>query len=119
MNEADNWETRTGRVADRGPATIGVPPKDLAGKAEAAHGVPARGQLHTARWQMEDICPARRIEHVWPIEKARKRLTVLAVADKAKPGIRRDFFRHAAHMAAPATEREILRVLSQEKELVI
>jgi hypothetical protein len=82
MNEADNWETRTGRVADRGPATIGVPPKDLAGKAEAAHGVSARGQLHAARWQMEDICPARRIEHVWPIEKARKCLTVLAVAKR-------------------------------------
>jgi hypothetical protein len=50
---------------------------------------------------MEDVCSARSIEHVWALEKARKRLAVLAVADEAKTGIR-----------SPAGKRERLRVLS-------
>ena len=41
--------------------------------------------------------------------KCAKRLAVLAVADGAKAGVRRNFVRGAAYVAAPAAKREILR----------
>jgi hypothetical protein len=78
---------------------------------QAAHGIRARGKFHAARWHMEDICSARCIEHVPPIEEARKRLAVLAVADEAEAGVRPNFVRDAAHMSAPAAKRELLCVL--------
>jgi hypothetical protein len=118
MNETDNREARAGRIADRGPATIGVPAEDPAGEVQAAHGVSARGKLHAARWQMEDICSARRIEHVRPLEKARKRLAVPAIADETETCIRTDFVCDAAYMAATAAKRETLRVLSHDTQLV-
>jgi len=107
MNQADNREARASSVADRGPATIGVPAEDLAGEAQAAHSVPARGKLHAASWHLENVCSARCVEHVRPLEEARERLTVLAVADEAEAGGRRDLARDAAHVAAPAPKREV------------
>jgi hypothetical protein len=100
--------TAGGGVADRGPATIGVPAEDLAGEAQAAHGVGARGKLHAARRHLEDVCPARCIEHVRPLEKARERLAILAVADKSEAGGRCNLACDAAHVAAPAPKRQVL-----------
>jgi hypothetical protein len=108
MNEADNREARAGSVADRSPATISVPAEDLAGEAQAAHSVRARGKLHAARWHLKDVCSARCVEHVRPREEARERLAVLAVADEAEAGGRRNFACDAAHAAAPAGEQDVL-----------
>ena len=110
MNEADNREARAGSIADRGSATISVPAEDLAGEAQAAHSVRARCKPHAARWHLEDVCPGRCVEHVRPLEEARERLAVLAVAEEAEAGVRRNFARDAAHAAAPAAKREVLRV---------
>jgi hypothetical protein len=54
MNEAHNREARAGSVADRAPTTIRVPAEDLAGEAQAAQSVRARGKLYAARgiWKM-------------------------------------------------------------------
>src|SRR5262245_34342845 len=114
MNEADNRETRAGSVADWGPATIGVPAEDSAGEVQAAHGIRARGQLHAARWHVDDFCPACCIEDIRPFQEARKRLAVLAVADETEAGVRRNFHRYAAHVAAPAAKREIRSVPSHD-----
>jgi hypothetical protein len=118
MNDADNREAWAGSVADRGPATISVPAEDLAGEVQAAHSVRAGGKLHTARWHVEDVCSTRFIEHVWPLEEARERLTVLAVADETEAGVRRNFVRDAAHVAASAAKQEILRALSHKTQLI-
>src|SRR5262245_17757256 len=107
MNQADNWEARASSVADRGPATIGVPAEDLAGEAQAAHSVRARGKPQASRWHLENVCSARCVEHVRPLEEARERLTVLAIADEAEAGGRRDFARAAEHVAASTTKREV------------
>jgi len=70
MDDADDRETRAGRVTDRGLATIGVPAEDLIGEHQAAHGVRACGQFHAAGGHLEDVCSACCIEHV---RTARKR----------------------------------------------
>jgi len=114
MNEADNGEARAGSVADWGPATISVPAEDLAGEVQAAHSVRARGKLHAARWHMEDVCSARCIEHVRPLEEVRKRLAVLAVADETKAGVRRNFVRDAAHVGRTGSEAGDPRVQSHK-----
>jgi hypothetical protein len=111
--------TRAGHVADRSPAAICVPAEDLAGELQAAHSVRARGQLHAARRHMEDVCSARWIEHVRPLEEARERLAVPAVADEAKAGVRRNVARDAAHVAAPAGKREDYRVQSHERNSLV
>jgi hypothetical protein len=108
MNEADNRETRPGSVGDWRPATLSVPAEDPAGEVQAAHGLGAGGKLHAARRHMEDIRSARSIEHVRPLEKARKRLAVPAVADETEAGIWRNFVGDAAYVAAQAAKREIL-----------
>jgi len=118
MNEADNRKARARGVADRGPATISVPADDLAGEAQAAHSARSRGELHATCWHVEDVSSTCRIEHVRPLQEARKRLAVLAVADETEAGVRRNFMRDAAHMAAPAAKREMLGALSHKTELV-
>jgi hypothetical protein len=90
------------------PPAISVPAEDLAGEAQAAHSVRARCKPHAAGWHLEDVCPGRCVEHVRPLEEARERLAVLAVADEAKAGVRRNFARDTAHAAAPAAKREVL-----------
>src|SRR5215471_7631930 len=105
MNEADNRKARTGNVADRGPATISVPAKDLVGEAQAAHRVHARGKLHATRRHLEDLGSACCVEHVRPLEEARERL---AVPDEAEAGVRRNFARDAAHAPALAAKREVI-----------
>jgi hypothetical protein len=85
MNETNNRETRTGRVADRGPATIGVPAKDLVAEVQATHGVRARGKLHAARRHLVDVCSACLVEHAQPLEEVRKRLAVAAAANEPEP----------------------------------
>jgi dGTP triphosphohydrolase len=67
---------------------------------------------------VEDVCSTRFIEHVWPLEEARERLTVLAVADETEAGVRRNFVRDAAHVAASAAKQEILRALSHKTQLI-
>jgi hypothetical protein len=118
MNEADNLEARARSVADRSPATISVPAKGLAGEAQAAHSVRARGKLHATRWHVKDVGSTRRIEHVRPLQETRKRLAIPAVADEAEARIRRNFTRDASHMAAPAAKREILGAVHHKAQLV-
>ena len=55
---------------------------------------------------MDDVGAAGVIEHVRPLEKARERLAVCAVADEAKGGVRRNLAGDATHVAAPAAEQE-------------
>jgi len=111
MNEADNREARAGRsIADRSSATISVPAEDLTGEAHAAHSVRACGKPHAARWHLENVCSARCVERIRPLKESRERLAVLAVADEAEAGVRRNFARDATHAAAPAAKREVLRV---------
>jgi hypothetical protein len=117
MNESDDRKARTGSVADRGVATIRVPTEDLAGELQATHRLRACCQLHAACWHMEDIRPARRIEHVRSFEEARKRLAVLAIADETEPGVRCNFVCGATHLAAPATKRESIRDFSHGNSL--
>src|SRR6185436_2052355 len=114
MNDADNREARTGGIADRGPATIRVPAEDLAGEMQAAHGVYTRGQLHTTRRHLENVCSACRIEHVRTAEETRERLTIPAVTHEAEAGVGRNFVRDAAHVAAPATQRDMRKVRSHK-----
>ena len=114
MNEADNRETRAGRIADRSPATIRVPAEDPAGEMQASHRVGAGGQFQAAGWHLEDVRSARRIEHVRPFEEARERLAIPAVANKAEASMRHDFVGDAAHVTAPAAKREFLGGLSHE-----
>ena len=98
MNQRDNREARPGGgVANRGPATIGVPAQHLVGEAQAPHGVRARGELHAPGRHLEDVRSAGRVEHVRPLEETRERLAVLAVADEAEAGGGRDIVRDAAH----------------------
>src|SRR5215472_983554 len=57
---------------------------------------------------LEDVRTTGRIEHVRPIEEARERLAVLAVADEAEAGGRGDITCYAAHAAASAAKREVM-----------
>ena len=108
MNETNDREARTRRsIADRRPATIGVPAQDPFGIAQAAHGVGACSQRDAARRHLIDVGTACPIEHVGPIEKARESLAVLAVADEAGAGGRRHIAGDAAHAATRAPERKI------------
>src|SRR5262245_44630356 len=59
VNQADNGEARARRVADRRPATLGVPAEDPAGEAQATHGIRTRGKPHAAGWHLEYVCAAR------------------------------------------------------------
>jgi hypothetical protein len=107
VDEADNGKTRTGRVAHRGSATVGVPPEDPAGELQATHGIRACGQLHAPGRHVEDIRSTRGIEHVRPIEETRKGPAIAAVADEAKAPVRRNAVCNATHMAAPAAKRDV------------
>ena len=118
MNEADNRKTWAGRIADRCPATVGVPAKDPAGEMQAPHRVRTCGQLHAARWHLEDVRSARRIEHIRPFEEACEHLAIPAIADEAEASARRNFVRDAAHMAAPAAKREFPKGLSHQSRMV-
>jgi hypothetical protein len=114
VNKADNREAGAGSVGDRSSATISVPAEDLLGEVQAAHGFGARSKLHAAPRHVKDISSARSIEHVWPLEKARKRLAILAVTDETEAGIWGNFVGNAAYVAAEATKREIPRSLSHD-----
>jgi hypothetical protein len=59
---------------------------------------------------MEDVRSARLIEDVRPLEKARKRLAVPAIADETETGIRRNVVCDPAYVAASAAQRESLWV---------
>jgi hypothetical protein len=118
MNEADNREARTGRVADWGAATISIPTEDPAGEMQAAYRVRACCKLHAARRHMENIRAACCIEHVRSFEETRKGLAVPAVADETEAGIRRNLICDAAHMAAPAAKRDSIWVLNHRTSLV-
>jgi hypothetical protein len=109
MDQRDNREARaSGGVSDRAPATVSVPAKDsLGGEAQAPNRVSASGKLNVSRRHLENVCSPSYIEHVGPIEKARKRLAILAVAHEAEAAGRRNLTRHAAHVATSATKREI------------
>jgi hypothetical protein len=72
-----------------------------------AHSVRARGKPHAARWHLENVCSAGCIERIRPLKESRERLAVLAVADEAEAGVRRNFARDATHAAASAAKREV------------
>ncbi len=108
MNETQNREARRGGgVGNRCVAAIGVPAEDLVGETQRPHGIGACGQLHASRRHLKNVGAARRVEHIRPFEKTRVRLAVLAVADEAKAGGRRNIVRGAPHMAATAAKRKV------------
>jgi len=110
MKERDKRKARAGsRTGDRRPATRGVPAENLCGEAQAAHGIPASGQRHPSWRHLEHVTAAGGVEHIRPPEEAREILAILAVANEAKAGGRRDLVRDAAHPAALAAEGEIDR----------
>lgn len=111
MYQRGNGETRIGGgVGDWSAATSSVPAEDsLRGEAQASHGVGARSEFDAGRRHLEDLSPARCIEHVGAIEKTRKRLTIFAVADKTEVAGGRNVPGEAAHMPALATQRNIKR----------
>jgi hypothetical protein len=90
MYEADNRKARPGSIAKRGPATIGIPAEDFAGETQATHRVRASGKLHATRWHLENVCSACCVEHVRPLEEARERLAILAIANEAEASGRRN-----------------------------
>src|SRR5215475_9986033 len=90
MYEPDKRKPRPRRnIANRGPATIGVPAENLAGKLHATYCVRASGELHATRWHLENVCSSCRVEHIRQFEEARERLTILAIANDAKASGRR------------------------------
>lgn len=107
MNEADDWEARPRSVTDRGPATIRVPAEDLAGEVQAAQSIRACDKLYATRWHLDYVSAASRVEHVRPPEKAREGLAVLAIADEAEAGGRRNLAGNAAYAAAPAAKGKV------------
>jgi hypothetical protein len=110
MYETDHWEARAGSaVGDRGAAAIGVPAQNLPRETYAVHGIHAGSEGDARRRHMGDVCAAGGVEHVEPLKKVRKRLTVRAVADEAKAFRRHNHARDAAHPAAAAAESEVNR----------
>src|SRR5215813_9929089 len=108
VDQSDQGDARARGVADRGPATIGVPAVDSpVAEAQASHGVHARGELHAPRRHLEDVRAAGGVEHVRPLEEARERLAILAVAEDAVAGGRRNLACDAAHVPALAPKREV------------
>src|SRR5262245_55293724 len=107
MDEANNWKARAGSIANRGPTTIGAPAEDLAGETQATHCVHSGGKLHATRWHLENVCSACSVEHVRPLQEARERLAILAIANEAEASGRRNHARDAVHVAAPAPKREV------------
>ena len=55
---------------------------------------------------MNDVGAAGVIEHVRPLEKARERLAVCAVADEAKGRVWRNLARDATHMGRIGSTEE-------------
>jgi hypothetical protein len=73
VNHSDQRDARAGDVADRGPATIGVPAVDSpVAEAQASHGVHAGGEVHAPWRHLEDVRAAGCVEHVRPLEEARE-----------------------------------------------
>jgi hypothetical protein len=110
MDQGDNREARAGGgVGDRSSTTIGVPAQDLrvVAEAQAPEGVRPRGEPHAARRHLENVRPARRVEHIRSIEKKRERLAILAVADKPEASGRRDLACKSANVTAPAAKRKV------------
>src|SRR5262245_30324779 len=108
MNERDDREARLGGgVSDRGAATISVPAQDFAGKAHATQSLEARGERHLTGRHLENVRATGSVENVRSFEEARKRLAVLAVADEAKAGGRRNRAGDAAHTTATASQQDI------------
>jgi len=108
MYEPDKRKPRPRRnIANRGPATIGVPAENLAGKLHATYCVRASRKLHATRWHLENVCSSSRVEHIRPFEEVRERLTILAIANEAEASRRRYLVRDAVHVAAPAPKREL------------
>src|SRR5262249_36622149 len=71
------------------------------------HRVCASGKLHATRWHLENVCSSCRVEHVRPLQEARERLTILAIANEAEASGRRYLIRDALHVAAPASKRQV------------
>jgi hypothetical protein len=108
MYETDHWEARAGSaVGDGGAAAIGVPSQNLPRETYAAHGIHTGSEGDARRRHMRDVCAAGGVEHVEPLQKARKRLTVRAVAEEAEAFRRRNHARNASHAAAAAAQREV------------
>jgi hypothetical protein len=81
---------------------------------QATHGICTRGQLYAACRHLENVCSACGIEHVRTAEETRERLAIPAITDEAEAGVGRNLVRDAAHVAAPATQRDIRKVRSHK-----
>ena len=85
MNHGGEREARVcGGVGNRGVATIGIPTEDFVGHTQAAYCFHTFGELYARGRHLEDVRSAGRVWHILLPEKARERLTVLAVADEAE-----------------------------------
>jgi hypothetical protein len=105
MNERDYRETRVGGgVSDWGAATVSEPTQEFAGKTYATQSIQAGGERHLTRRQLENLRAAASVENVWSLKKTRKRLAVLAIADKAEAGGRRNRAGDAAQMTTTASD---------------
>ena len=108
MNDGDDREARScGGVGDRSPTTIRVPPKDLVGERQTPHRIHASGDPHAPGRHLEDVRSAGGVEHVRTSDETSERLTVLAVADEAEAGRRRDAARDTTHATALAPKRDV------------
>src|SRR5215831_5661416 len=112
MDERDDREARVGGgVSDRGAATISVPAQDFAREPQAAQSLEARRERHLTRRHLENARAAGSVENVRSLEEARKRLAVLAVADEAEAGGRRNCAGDAAHTTTMASQRDVCHLV--------
>ena len=108
MNERDDQDARAGGgVSDGDAATISVPAQNFAGEPQAAQGVGTCRERHPTRRQLENVRATGSVENIRLFEETRKRLAVLAVADEAEAGGRRNRAGEAAHTTTTASQRDI------------
>jgi len=108
MNERDDRESWVGGGAsDRGAATISVPAQDFAGEPQAAQSVGACRERHLTRRHLKNVRATGSVENVRSFEEARKCLAVLAVADEAEAGGRRNRAGDSAQTITMASQRDV------------
>src|SRR6516165_2641191 len=120
MNEPDDREARAGGgVSDWDAATMSVPAQDFAGEPQAAQGVGTCRERHPTRRQLENVRATGSVENVRLFEETRKRLAVLAVADEAEAGGRRNRAGEAAHTTTTASQRDTRRANSEQRTILV
>ncbi len=108
MDHSDDREARRRRrVRDRRPAAVDVPAKHLWREPHAPKRVQTLFEPHAPGWHLVDVCATCCVEHVGPLEEARERAAVLAIANKAEPIGRRHVAGNSDRRAAPASKRNV------------